>query len=287
MCRLYGFIANEPTKVDCSLVFAQNALMMQSRFDARGQNNADGWGIATFMNGQPEMEKKATSAFDDCAFSSLAEKIYSSAIVAHVRQATVGNISLENTHPFVTGNWVFAHNGTVTGFAKLESELAAETEDELQARRLGQTDSEQFFLWLVTRLRQNGFDHTDDEIDDEELPGWSDAARQILLSSVKELAARCQNACADKIPRLNFVLTDGRTLFACRWNNSLHIIRRNGIYDCEICGIPHIHHHESVDHMAVAVASEPVTHESWQEVHDRTVVAENLTGIRDKVSKHP
>lgn len=35
MCRLYGFLANERTKVECSLVHAQNALLHQSRADIR------------------------------------------------------------------------------------------------------------------------------------------------------------------------------------------------------------------------------------------------------------
>ena len=34
MCRLYAMRANEPTRVECSLVHAQNALMQQSQGDA-------------------------------------------------------------------------------------------------------------------------------------------------------------------------------------------------------------------------------------------------------------
>lgn len=33
MCRLYGFRANEATKVECALVLAQNSLLAQSRAD--------------------------------------------------------------------------------------------------------------------------------------------------------------------------------------------------------------------------------------------------------------
>ena len=70
---------------------------------------------------------------------------------------------------------------------------------------------------------------------------------------------------------MNFLLTDGLAMLACRWNRSLFMIERNGIYDCEICGIPHIHHHETTRHHAVAIASEPVTHEAWQEVPNHSV----------------
>ena len=58
---------------------------------------------------------------------------------------------------------------------------------------------------------------------------------------------------------------------ACRWNRSLYVVQRNGIYECEICGIPHVHHHETVDHRAVVVASEPVTHEDWVELPNQDI----------------
>ena len=47
MCRLYGFHATEPTKVECSLVHAQNALMSQSRVDSQGLSHGHGWGVAS------------------------------------------------------------------------------------------------------------------------------------------------------------------------------------------------------------------------------------------------
>ena len=263
MCRLYGFIANEPTKVDCSLVFSQNALMMQSRIDETGRNHADGWGITTYQQGMPVLTKKATAAFADQHFSAVAEKAYSTSIVAHVRRATVGEISWENTHPFISGKWTFAHNGTVTGFARIRSALEMETVTELQQQRLGDTDSEQYFLWLLSRLRSAG------------LEDWTaaneDQVTDLLGTAVKDLDQRCRQASPDLVPKLNFVLTDGSAMVYCRWNRSLHMICRRGIYNCEICGIPHIHHHETVNHRAVVVASEPVTSDHWDEIPNETV----------------
>jgi glutamine amidotransferase len=265
MCRLYGFIANEPTKVDCSLVFAQNALMLQSRVDSRGGHHSDGWGIATYQDGYPVVKKKTTAAFDDQHFSLEAEKVYSQVIIAHVRKATVGRVSIENTHPFVSGRWVFAHNGTVTGFERICSRMEKETASDLQRQRLGDTDSEQYFLWLLTRLREARF--RDFREADE------GAVVKVLVAAVERLRQMAEKAAPGKTPKLNFVLTDGNMLAACRWNRSLHMIRRHGLYDCEICGIPHIHHHETVNHRAVAVASEPITHEAWQVVANHHVFA--------------
>lgn len=268
MCRLYGFIANEPTKVDCSLVYAQNALILQSRIDEIGRHHADGWGIVTYQNDIPVIQKKTTAAFEDQRFSAAAEKVYSQAIIAHVRKATVGSPSVQNTHPFVSGRWSFAHNGTVTGFEKIRHQLENETEPDLQAQRIGTTDSEQYFFWLLSHLRRLGMEKIEDS-SPSELLGY-------LSAKVSELDKRCRQAAPKDTPRLNFVLTNGKTLIACRWNNSLHLIQREGIYECEICGIPHIHHHETINHRAVSIASEPFTHEKWEEVANQSFVVFNF-----------
>ena len=56
MCRLYAMHANEPTKVECSLVKSQNALMAQSKGDMTGYAHGHGWGVADYPNGSPMVE---------------------------------------------------------------------------------------------------------------------------------------------------------------------------------------------------------------------------------------
>ena len=72
--------------------------------------------------------------------------------------------------------------------------------------------------------------------------------------------------------RLNFILTNGRILVASRWGHTLFWALREGVHDCEICGIPHVHHSPDADYRAAIVASEPISHETWQELADRTVI---------------
>ncbi len=55
MCRIYGFRSNEPTKVECTLVHAQNALLAQSRSDHVGKSHPHGWGIGLYENGAPTL----------------------------------------------------------------------------------------------------------------------------------------------------------------------------------------------------------------------------------------
>jgi glutamine amidotransferase len=265
MCRLYGFHANEPTKVECTLVRAQNALMVQSRQDRRGCSHSDGWGIAVFEDSVPEIERRDTAAWQDLHFSVTAERVFARTVVAHVRDATVGGPSLVNTHPFHHGRWVFAHNGTVRGFDRVAVGLAEETAPELLDERLGSTDSELSFLWLLSRLRAAHVDLESREVDIE-------SAVRVLADSVRELARRSRAERTGRQERLNFLLTDGRWLLVSRWHNDLYWVRRDGIHDCEICGIPHIRHQAGTGYRAVVVASEPISHEEWEEVPEGSIL---------------
>lgn len=265
MCRLYGFRANEPTKVECSLVYAQNALLRQSRADLRGRSHSDGWGISFYENTHPEIERRDTAAHSDAFFSVTAERVYARTVVAHVRAATVGAHSLENTHPFVYGHWSFAHNGTLRGFDAVRAELEAEIDTELLALRAGVTDSETAFYWLLSRLRRASISL--DQPVKETRP-----LVDVLIDAIKCLDPLCRRADPERPAQLNFMLTNGEIMLASRWRNSLYWIRREGIHDCEICGIPHVHHSDTTDYHAVAVASEPITHERWEAVPEASVV---------------
>ncbi len=266
MCRLYGFRASEPTKVECSLVLAQNALLSQSREDLRGEKHPDGWGIAVYEDGVPKVEKRDTAAFSDVHFSVAAARAYAWTVVAHVRAATVGGASLENTHPFVHGSFTFAHNGTIGLFDAVSVMLAWDIDPDLLAHRKGCTDSEFAFYWLLARLERAGAYH------DGRCTDMGTAVR-VLGDSVRELDRLCEEAGAKEPAKLNFLLTDGNVLVATRLRNTLYWVKREGIHDCEVCGIPHVHHEKGKNYRAVVVASEPISDEPWQEVPEGAVLS--------------
>jgi glutamine amidotransferase len=271
MCRLYCFHANEPTKVECSLVHAQNALLSQSRHDALGRKHADGWGIACYGDrghpgGRlPTLVRHKTAAFDDTQFCRQAETLYAQTVVAHVRLATVGYVGPLNSHPFTYEGWTFAHNGTLPGFDRLGPQLAEETES-FQNSRLGETDSEQLFLWMLNRFRR-------DEINFD-VPDCQ-ALERSISTAICEIDRRCRDLEPDEPSRLTFVLTDGQLILGGRWHNPLHWLDRRDIRDCEICGIPHIRHNDATEYRAVVFASEPITQEAWEEIPDESVFTVN------------
>lgn len=263
MCRLYGFLANEPTKVECTLVHAQNALLHQSREDLGGRTHSDGWGISCYPNGMPQRERRAHAAHEDLWFSTTAERTYSHAVIAHVRRATVGGARVENTHPFIYGCWTFAHNGTIADFDKLEPYLLEEVSSQLRQSRQGTTDSELLFLWLMTQFAAAAISPT-------KPCSRLDKLVRVLSHSLVELAQR--SASSKAISQLNFMLTDGRSLLATRWNHTLHFVSRVGLHDCEVCGIPHVKHEATHEYRACVIASEPISHEPWEEVANHSLL---------------
>lgn len=255
MCRLYGLRANEPTRVECSLVHAQNALMAQSRKDLAGLTHGHGWGVAEHPDGLPVVEKQAWAAWQGEHFQKHAARVYSRAVIAHVRRATVGEPSLENTHPFVHGRWLFAHNGTVPHFPKVRAPILAAM-DRLHRDEIGgTTDSEHIFHYLLTLWSRH-----------PERP-----LRTTLAEGLRQVIAWCREVAADALPSLNVLMTDGDTMVGARLGRTLWYLEREGLVTCEICGKTHVHHDPRRDYRSVEIASEPITRESWRRVPNGTV----------------
>jgi len=257
VCRLYGFRATEPTKVECTLVYAQNALMVQARGDSEGESHGHGWGVATYDDGRLHVERRAWAAYQGEHFARAAARTFSRTVIAHVRQATVGGVAIDNTHPFSHGPWAFAHNGTIVGFAGIKERFLAAMSDEQRGALAGETDSEHLFRFLLSMREAH--------------PEWP--LPEVLRRGLERVGEWMEQAAAGGRPGLNLIWTDGRELVAYRWGRTLHLVERDGVADCEICGFPHVHHAPGIDYRAVVLASEPVTHtEAWREVPDGTLI---------------
>lgn len=255
MCRLYAFSATEPTKVECTLVHAQNALLSQSEGDMSGQSHSEGWGVATFSNGSPVVERQAWAAYHGEHFERTAANIYARTVLAHIRRASVGKPSLENTHPFHTRPWIFAHNGTVPNFGRVKSMLLARTNPRAAEAIRGQTDSEHVFAFIRSRLNEGR------EAD--------------ALSIIRDAVLFVETCSLEIDPKsrlgLNIMITDGRRIIGTRLGRTLYHVYRDNVVDCQICGFPHVHHDPSKAYRACVVASEPLSDEAWVKVPDRSI----------------
>ncbi len=250
MCRLVAFHAEQPRRAVGLLISDPHSLLVQSRCDRRGECHADGWGVGYFRDGQPITIRSSQPAFDDETWRPRIEPIETRTLLGHVRQASVGSRTLANVHPFVHGRWIFAHNGTVTGFDQLSAQLAAETDPDLLACRRGATDSELVFYWLLSWFRRAGVTADGSHAAPLEL------LVDVLSRAIPNLAARSAAASPAEPPRLNFVLSEGRLLLASRWNHTLYW-RSEG---------------STAGDRTISVASEPTDEHAWHEMPDRGIL---------------
>lgn len=150
MCRLFGFRSVIPSQVHRSLLAADNALHKQS------ERHPDGWGVAYYVDGAPHVTKSAAGAMDDALFRRVSGIVSSETVVAHIRKATQGSMTVLNSHPFQYGRWVMAHNGDVPRFPEVREKLEGAIAPRLRRFILGDTDSERIFFLFLTELSKYG-----------------------------------------------------------------------------------------------------------------------------------
>lgn len=151
MCRLFGLHAGATmAPATFWLVDAPDNLSAQSH------RNPDGAGIGVFgAGGTPIVDKQPLAAWQDAEFASAARDLHGTTFVAHVRYASIGELVVTDTHPFLLDDRLFAHNGVVQGLAELDARLV-----ELNAAGLvqGHTDSERIFALITVETRRRGGD---------------------------------------------------------------------------------------------------------------------------------
>ncbi|WP_185995405.1 class II glutamine amidotransferase [Nocardioides campestrisoli] len=149
MCRLLGYVRRTPTSVEELL--GPDGL---EGFTALTAVHADGWGMAwQDPEGSTHSVSSPGSAATDPEYAELVRKPLGRAGFVHLRWATGGlPVRPENTHPFVEGDYAFAHNGHVSPIGELESLLKPETREAL----VGDTDSERYFRFVKQSVDEHG-----------------------------------------------------------------------------------------------------------------------------------
>jgi glutamine amidotransferase len=225
MCRLFGAAASAPINVRFELLESDNSVLRQS------EQHDSGWGCTYYRSGEPITRRFPVAAHADDGFTE-ATTAEGELIVVHVRRATVGGLSLDNTHPFTEGRYSYCHNGTIIKASLLEP---------LASRRpAGTTDSERFFNLFMERL------------DPEDIEGT-------LRKSVEDVCERC------KFSALNLILSDGRRLYAYRFGlYELFWLVRNTDLDADTKTHYHLRMERPRGEHVVLVASEKLSDdEPW------------------------
>ena len=149
MCRLFGLSSGTvPVKATFWLLDAPDSL------EAQSHRNADGSGIGFFdAAGAPVLDKQPEPAFSDEEFIREARQAESATLVAHVRWATAGGRTVQNTHPFAMRGRIMAHNGGFGELPRLEEQLGS-----YASLVLGDTDSERYFALITQQTEAHGGD---------------------------------------------------------------------------------------------------------------------------------
>lgn len=171
MCELLGLNFNQ--EVRCSLSFRG--------FRRHDERNPHGWGIARFDGRACQVFKEPIKASSSqlATFLRDYEGFRSKIFIGHVRRASRGNHTLQNTHPFVRTfrrrEVALAHNGTL--------DLP---EHRLQFHPVGETDSERLFCALLTELSAQDIRFTGFQRIETLLRGFNEAGNMNLLFSEGE-----------------------------------------------------------------------------------------------------
>jgi len=258
MCELLAISSRLPTTVGLSLE------QLARRGGAEGPHR-DGWGVAYYAGRDALLLREPGAASE----SHLVRHIEqhgppSELVVSHIRLATRGERSLQNTQPFMRElgghTHVFAHNGELDGMMPQPGDARA------RFQPVGDTDSELAFCRLLGRVTTLWMDSH------EMLP-----TVEARLDLVAEFAAELR---ASGIA--NFLYADSDTLF-------IHAHRRTppgtvevqpGLYVLERCcrkAVPDLSGSgvtlTTVRQALTLVASVPLTGEAWRPLAEGEVLA--------------
>ena len=187
MCELFALSATEPVNIKLSLTEL-------ARHGGDTDIHADGWGVA-FLDGRDvrlfrDSSAAATSPWVACLRD---HAIQSDTVLAHIRHATQGAITLGNTQPFIRElggcMHVFAHNGHLGDTVM--------TDPTGRFQPVGETDSEAAFCRLLERFVQ--------------LPGDTAARFDTFAAFAAEMRAKGPANIICAFDRHLFVHADRRT----------------------------------------------------------------------------
>jgi glutamine amidotransferase len=240
MCRHLAFLgAEEP--LGRILMEPGHSLYRQSwapRRQRYGTVNADGFGVGWYAAGDPvpARYRRMGPIWSDPSFADLARVVRSGAFLAAVRDATEGCAAGEAAAaPFAAGRWLFSHNGAVTDWPRSVADLTRTLPPAELLSLEARTDSALVWALVLNRLRTG------------------DEAGQALADTVLEIGEAAPGS------RLNLLLTNGETIAATAWGDTLWYLAEPG---------------------RTVVASEPYDDDPrWQEVPDRTLLAATRTDV--------
>ncbi len=216
---MFGFIGN---RADLGAkVLAHSASVLSVRPKA---GESLGWGIGFFQAGEVLLRRRPIDERPLIDLAEAAANIRTDVMIGHVRQATVGALRTENTHPFRYRSWLFAQTGTIVGFERLKERLLESQPEFLRRNIRGDTDSEMFFYLFLSFLHDAG--HLNDA---HVAPEHVASALRASISLVDRLSAEEGHA----ENKGDILVTNGEHMLAAHRNGTLAYRVIRGRHDVE------------------------------------------------------
>lgn len=285
MCRFIAYIG-EPIFADELLLKPKNSLMKQSyhALEAEMTVNGDGFGIGWYNHyrrKEPALFRSIRPAWNDENLSYNASMIKTNCLFAHIRAATQGGVSIQNSHPFQYKEFLMMQNGGIKEFGKIKRRLINRLDDDIFQWINGQTDTQYIFALFATIVGE-----LKRELKKENEALNFDQLASCVSQTFAEIEEMKIKARIESPSLYNLVLTNGKALIATRYSTqpeietrSLHIASSAESYtrDHEKLKSGSIKEGEK----SVLIASEVLTENKniWKEVPENhfIMVEEDLT----------
>ncbi|MEN8186525.1 MAG: class II glutamine amidotransferase [Bacteroidota bacterium] len=267
MCRLVAYLGT-PILTDEIIIKPKNSLVHQS-YAAEETDypvNGDGFGFGWYFNEireEPGLYKSIFPAWNDQNLLYNASFIKTNCFFAHVRAATVGGISIENTHPFRYEKFLMMHNGGIHEFERIKFDLIKMLDEESLLWIEGQNDTQYIIALFMTNSRKLGFDNMED-------PKQLVACFNKTYDDIEKLKKKND---VEAIALYNIVFTDGKRLIATRYStdpeNELRTLYYIDKVCCRLCEQGKLRvSKDNPDRKAALIASEILTEEKddWKEI---------------------
>jgi glutamine amidotransferase len=115
-----------------------------------------GWGLGFYQGGEVLIRRRPIDERQEVDVAALVADLRADILIGHVRQATVGVLRTENTHPFRYRQWLFAQTGTVSEFERIRERLVQSVPEFLRGGIRGETDAEVVFHVFLSFLHDAG-----------------------------------------------------------------------------------------------------------------------------------
>ncbi len=233
MCRLVAYLGT-PIFTDEIIIKPTNSLIHQSYAAEETENpvNGDGFGLGWYnkdIREEPGIYKSIFPAWNDQNLIHNASFIKTSCFLAHVRAATVGGISTENTHPFSYKQYLMMHNGGILEFDKIKYDLVQLLDPESFLWIQGQTDTQYILALFMTNIRKLRIKG----------PATSKQMVACFNKTFKDIEELKRKNGVDAIALYNIVLSDGYRMIATRYstdpNNEARTLHYAEKMSCVIC----------------------------------------------------